>query len=186
MGEMKLAKEEDLVTAVRFAQQGKQRGQATKALVGSMKALDESGDEALKQFAGAGSHRSREQNGSANASAKVGVQVSRPDSPRGDAPGVVAQIFHLHAQAFDEMSHVAHVPNTRHIMEDDRLLGQQAGRQQRQGRVLIPTRRNIPAQGNAAFDHKFFHGVSCEISAILRQFAAFAKHITIRLHPFEP
>ncbi|MEK6700904.1 MAG: hypothetical protein AABZ53_01465 [Planctomycetota bacterium] len=53
MGEMKLAKEEDLVTAVRFAQQGKQLGQATKALVGSMKALDESGDEALKQFAGA-------------------------------------------------------------------------------------------------------------------------------------
>lgn len=50
MGQLKFNKDEDLVNAVRFSVQGKQLGEITKALVTSMKVLEDSGDEALSKF----------------------------------------------------------------------------------------------------------------------------------------
>ena len=74
-----------------------------------------------------------------------------------DPPRVGAQVFDHDAQARDQFAHIQHIPDLGHLVQHDRLVGQDASCQKRQGRILVSGRRDFPSERYSAFDDEFFH-----------------------------
>ncbi len=56
----------------------------------------------------------------------------------GDADGALVELLDLGAKRADDLEHPAHVSDPRDVMKSDRLIGEQARRDQRERFVLIP------------------------------------------------
>ena len=62
------------------------------------------------------------------------------------------------ADALEQLQHRRHVPDARDVRDDDLLLGEQAGGQDRQRGVLVAGGRDASRQRYAAFDNELLHG----------------------------
>ncbi len=70
-------------------------------------------------------------------------------------------LFHnLHTQIRHQLNHRPHIAYAGHIAQDERLIGQQAGRQQGHGRILVAAGHHCPLQGVAPLNDQLFqrHG----------------------------
>src|SRR5574337_1416264 len=67
------------------------------------------------------------------------------------------ELLYRGAHIADQLTHRAHVANARDVAEDHRLVGEQAGRQEWEGGVLVSGGRHRSVEGIAAFDHELFH-----------------------------
>lgn len=73
-----------------------------------------------------------------------GIAVAAQVRGRRPKPRTVLLRLHLHTQAAEQLQHVLHVQNARQAPKPQLLLRQQAGRQQRQRRVLALEGRSSP------------------------------------------
>ena len=69
----------------------------------------------------------------------------------------LAAALHLAADFGDQFQHVAHVDDVGHIFEHHLLIGQDAGRDHRQYRVLVARCSHGAAQRNTAFNFESRH-----------------------------
>ena len=86
---------------------------------------------------------SRQQDGCTDAPAQIRIKFRWPHTPCQNAPRVGRKLLDFHAQAGDQQPHIQHIPYARHISQDHRLVSKQAGRKQRQRRVLVTCRCDL-------------------------------------------
>src|SRR5687767_12402428 len=83
-------------------------------------------------------HGACDQNGGANAAAKVRVQICGLKVTRGDSPRSGIQLFNLCTQAFDQVAHDAYILDLWYISQYDRLIRKQTGGQKWKRSVFVP------------------------------------------------
>ena len=81
------------------------------------------------EVSGAGQHGAGQQDGSPDAPAQVRVQVGRPHFACRNPPGTTAQVFELHTQAGNQLAHIVHVTDIGNVVQDDRFIRHERGRQ---------------------------------------------------------
>ena len=106
----------------------------------------------------AGEQRPAEQERGPDAVGELLVGVGLRDGGRLDADVVVADPLDVGAEIGEQRDHRVDVADARHVAEDDRLVGQQARRQDRQCAVLVPGNADPSAERVAPLDHEGFHG----------------------------
>ena len=67
---------------------------------------------------------------------------------------MVPQVFHLRTEAAQDLERHAHVRDVRHVGQDHRLVGQQAGGQHLQGGVFVAAVGDLALETVVALDHK--------------------------------
>ena len=108
--------------------------------------------------AGAMQHRASQQNAGSDAAADVRVEIGPPHFGGMHAPGVRLQRLDRYTQALEQRAHDAHVPDVGDIVQDDRFVGQQAGRKERQGGILVAGGRHLALKLVASLDLEDLHG----------------------------
>ena len=102
--------------------------------------------------------RRREQDRRADARAQRRVERRRADGFRVDAQRVAAGPFRVRAGGPHEIDERLEIADARDVVEGDRLIGQQRGRDDRQRGVLVAARANGAAQPVTAFDDELHCG----------------------------
>jgi hypothetical protein len=100
----------------------------------------------------------RGQEGGANPARCPLVDVLAVDRVRLEAELVVGDPVHAHPEPVEEGEHRLDVANPRHVADHQLLLGEQAGGEDRQGRVLVARRHDLARQRGAALDDELLHG----------------------------
>ena len=108
----------------------------------------------------AGQQRAGGQERGADALGEPRVHVGLRDVGGVERDGVVVAVADLDAEVGQQVQHRLHVADPRDVVEDDLLLREQAARQQRQRRVLVPCGDDRAGQRHPAFDDEFLHGAS--------------------------
>ena len=86
------------------------------------------------------------------AAAEVGVELGGAHAVGAQGERVGALVAHADAEVVEEREHHVHVEDVGHVLEHDLLVGEQAGGQDRQGRVLVAARDDRAGEGAAAPD----------------------------------
>ena len=89
------------------------------------------------ETAAAGAHRTGQQDGGTDSPAHIRIKIGRLHIFRLDLPGVRVDFFEGYTETFDQFAHGDHVPDHWHIMQDDGLVCEDRGTQERQCGVFI-------------------------------------------------
>src|SRR5512133_213460 len=89
------------------------------------------------QFASTGGHGTGQQNGRADAAANIRFKIGWPDNCGLNTPGMVSDLFDTYHQTFQKGAHGLYITDIRNIVQNYRLVSQEAGSQQRESCVLI-------------------------------------------------
>ena len=107
-----------------------------------------------EHLAAAGEQGAGQQNRGADPHAQRPVDRGCDVAGSLDAQRVALEPFHLSARRADELSHHLDVADARHVLDHALVLGQQAGRDDRQRAVLIATDLYTSGERRAALDHE--------------------------------
>jgi hypothetical protein len=102
-------------------------------------------------------HGACEQDARADARGHPGGQLARLHFGRVDAQPVRPDPFVPDAERAHQVEQRLHVPDLGHVVQDDRLVREQRGRDHGQGCVLIAGGPDLPVQGDPALDDEFRH-----------------------------
>ena len=118
---------------------------------------------AIVRRAAARQQRSGQQDRRADLSRELGIGLDEHLALRVNAHDVRLEPLDRGADAFQDLQHDPDVLNVRQVAQDDRLVGEQTRRQDRQRRVLVAAGTDRPFQPAAAFDDEAFHacGADC-------------------------
>ena len=105
----------------------------------------------------AGEHGAGKQNGRAHFAAEIRAEFGFVDTGTAQTDVVVADKFGFAAEILNDIHHYLDIANLWHIVQDDILAGEQAGREGGQDFVFVATRNEGAAEFVSAFDDKSFH-----------------------------
>jgi hypothetical protein len=100
--------------------------------------------------------RPREQDRGSDPVAELLVELVLRDGARVEPDLPHAYVLYFDAEVGYEIEHGLHVSDRRDVRKQHRLVGEQAGCHDRQGRVLVPGGTDSAVQGPAAFDDEGF------------------------------
>ena len=104
-------------------------------------------------------HGAGQQDRRANVAAQIGIELRRADIGRLKLEGVPIEFGDLYAQLGQQLQHGMHVANARDVVQDDGLIGEEGGRQQGQGGVLVAAGGDSPGQGPTTANDELIHKV---------------------------
>ena len=113
-----------------------------------------------RDLAEAGEQRAGEQEGRADPRGEILVDHGRADVGGAEPDVVVGQPLDLDAELREDRDLRLGVANPRHVAQNDVLLGEQAGGEDRQSRVLVAGGDDLPAQRGAALNHEFLQSLA--------------------------
>jgi hypothetical protein len=88
---------------------------------------------------------------------EVGIDLRAGHRVGAQRDGVIAAPLGLDAEIDEQLDHRLDVPDPRHVVQQQLLVGKEAGRQQRQCGVLVAGGRDRAAERHAALDDELLH-----------------------------
>ena len=112
----------------------------------------------ISHLAEAGEQRAGDQERGADPVGELLVDLGAGDAVGLQADLVLARPGDLHAEPLEQPEHRLDVADPRHVADDELLVGEQAGGQDRERGVLVARRHDLSGERYAALDDEFLHG----------------------------